>query len=262
MYGGVFFKICEIVFIISSTFTVAYLLKIFVAVFIEKSNHEIEKVKAKLSKRVLLPMIAFSLMSIYIGLNPSSILHVLNNALKPFGNAEPLAVDFYTFNNIKSSFIIITIGVIVYMGFIRKVLKKGKGTNWYYVNPTLNWMSFEKHIYKPIAKCIIIVSMFVFHIIDRAVVNSVTFIGSSIDSITKIEINNGKSILRGVRSKFINLFVIKDINKPKINFEREKAGLINIRGKIEEIGYNMNSLTYSLFIFGIVLIMCLLFLMS
>ena len=184
MYGGVFFKICEIVFIISSSFTVAYLLKIFVAVFIEKSNHDIEKVKAKISKRALLPMVIFSLMSIYIGLNPNAILHVLDKALKPFGNAQPLAVHFYTFNNIKSSFIIILIGIIVYMGFIRKVLKKGEGANWYYVNPTLNWMSIEKHIYKPLAKCIIFVSMVIFNIIDRAVVNSVTFIGSSIDSIS------------------------------------------------------------------------------
>ena len=261
MYEGVFFKICEIVFIISSTFTVAYLLKIFVAVFIEKGNHEIEKVKAKLSKRVLIPMVIFSLMSIYIGLNPSAILYVLDKALVPFGNAEPLAVSFYTFNNIKSSFIIIVIGIIVYIGFIRKVLKKGEGTNWYYVNPTLNWISLEKHIYKPIAKFIIFISMFIFHIIDRAVVNSVTFIGSSIDSITKMEIDNGKPLLRGIRSKFINLFVIKDNNKRKINFEQEKSGLINIKDKIEEIGYNMNGLTYSLFIFGIVLIVCLIYLM-
>ena len=262
MYGGVFFKICEIVFIISSSFTVAYLLKIFVAVFIEKSNHEIRKVKAKISKRALLPMAIFSLMSIYIGINPNAILHVLDKALKPFGNAQPLAVHFYTFNNIKSSFIIIIIGIIVYIGFIRKVLKKGEGANWYYVNPTLNWMNIEKHIYKPLAKCIIFVSMVIFNIIDRAVVNSVTFIGSSIDSIAKIEIDNGRSIIRGVRNKFINSFSTKDNNKRKIDTEGEKLGLINIKGKIEEIGYNMNSLTYSLFIFGIVLVVCLLFLMS
>ncbi|MBK5240513.1 proton-conducting transporter membrane subunit [Clostridium sp.] len=262
MYSGVFFKICEIVFIISSGFTVAYSLKIFVAVFIEKSNHEIEKVKAKLSKRVLLPMIILCLMSIYIGLNPSAILHVLDKALKPFGNAEPLAVSLYTYNNIKSSFIIIVIGIIVYMGFVRKVLKKGEGTNWYYVNPTLNWISLEKNIYKPLGKCIIIVSMFIFNIIDRSVVNSVAFVGNGIDSITKIEIDNGKSIIRVVKSKFINLFVTKDVNKCKNDIEREKSGIINIKEKIEEIGYNMNGLTCSLFIFGIVLIMCLLFLMS
>jgi formate hydrogenlyase subunit 3/multisubunit Na+/H+ antiporter MnhD subunit len=262
MYSGVFFKICEIVFIISSGFTVAYSLKIFVAVFIEKSNHEIEKVKAKLSKRVLVPMVILSLMSIYIGLNPNAILHVLDKALKPFGNAEPLAVSLYTYNNIKSSFIIIVIGIIVYMGFVRKVLKKGEGTNWYYVNPTLSWISIEKNIYKPLGKCIIIVSMFIFNIIDRSVVNSVAFVGNGIDSITKIEIDNGKSIIRVVKSKFINLFVTKRGNKCKNEIEREKSGIINIKGKIQEIGYNMNGLTCSLFIFGIVLIMCLVFLMS
>ncbi len=206
MYGGVFFKICEIVFIISSSFTVAYLLKIFVAVFIEKSNHDIEKVKARISKRALLPMVIFSLMSIYIGLNPNAILHVLDKALKPFGNAQPIAVNFYTFNNIKSSMIIILIGIIIYMGFIRRVLKKGEGTNWYYVNPTLNWISLEKHIYIPIGKSIIFISSFIFHIIDGAVVNSVTFIGNSVDSISKMEIDYGKSIIIRMKSRFINLF--------------------------------------------------------
>jgi hydrogenase-4 component B len=262
MYKGVFFKMCEIVFIISSGFTVAYLLKIFVAVFIEKSNHEIEKVKAKLSKRVLLPMVTLSLMSIYIGLNPSAILHVLDKALKPFGNAEPLVVSLYTFNNIKSSFIIIVIGIIVYIGFIRKVLKKGEGANWYYVNPTLNWVSLEMHIYKPLAKCIILVSLFIFNIIDRAVVNSVTFIGTSIDSITKIEIDNVKYVTKGVGSKINDLFLTKNISKHKINIEREKLEKTNIKDKIREMVHNMNSLTYSLFIFGILLIACLLSLMS
>jgi hypothetical protein len=130
------------------------------------------------------------------------------------------------------------------------------------VNPTLNWISLENNIYKPLSKFIIFVSLFVFNIIDRAVVNSVTFIGSSVDSITKIEIDNGKSIIRGVRSKFINLFDSKNNVNCKINIEPEKSGLINIKEKIKEVGYNMNSLTYSLFILGIVLIVCLLFLMS
>ena len=80
--------------------------------------------------------------------------------------------------------------------------------------------------------------------------------------LAKIEIDNGRSIIKGVRSKFINLFSTKDNNKCKIDTEGEKLELINIKGKIEEIGYNMNSLTYSLFIFGIVLVVCLLFLMS
>lgn len=270
MYGGMFFRICEVVFIISSSFTVAYLMKIFVAVFIDKSNHGIEKVKARISKRTLLPMIILSLMSIYIGFNPKAILAVVDKALKPFGNAEPLAVHFYTFNNIKSSLIIIVIGIIVYVGLVRKVLKKGEGTNWYYINPTLNWISLEKHIYKPLAKFIIFISLFIFNIIDRSVVNSVTFIGNSIDSIAKIEIDNRKSVLKQVTRKLNNLFVAKDIKKDvtkdvkkhKINMNVEEAGLINIKGKIQEIGYNMNSLTYSLFIFGIVLVVCLLFLMS
>ena len=146
----------------------------------------IEKVKAKISKRALIPMVILSLMSIYIGINPNAILHVLDKALKPFGNAHPIAVNFYTFDNIKSSIIIILIGIIIYMGFIRRVLKKGEGTNWYYVNPTLNWISLEKHIYRPLGKSIIFISSFIFNIIDGAVVNSVTFIGNSIDSISKI----------------------------------------------------------------------------
>lgn len=261
MYSGAFFKICEIVFIISSSFTVAYLLKIFVAVFIEKSNNDLEKVEARIGKRALAPMVILCLMSIYIGLNPSAILHVLDKALKPFGNPQPLAVNFYTFDNTKSSMIIILIGIAIYMGFIRRVLKKGEGTNWYYVNPTLNWISLEKHIYMPLGKSIIFVSSIIFRLIDGAVINSVTFIGSGIDSISKIEIDHGKSIIRRMRRRFIVLFSTK-ANICKIDIEEEKSEIINIKRKIEEIGYNMNSLTYSLFIFGIVLVVCLLFLMS
>ena len=259
MYGGVFFQICEIVFLVSSGITVAYLLKIFVAVFIEKSNNNIEMVKAKITKRALLPMAVFSLISIYIGLNPSVILHVIDKSLKLFGNAHPLTVDFYTLNNIKNSLFIILIGIIIYIGFIRKVLKKGEGTNWYYVNPTLNWISLEKHVYKPLAKGIIFISSVIFHIIDGAVVNSVTFVASGINIISKMEIDYGKSIKERMIARFTNLFSTKDINKSITDTEVKKSEIKNIKGKIEEIGYNMNSLTYSLFISGIVLIVCLLF---
>jgi len=260
MYGGIFFKICEFVFIISSSFTVAYLLKIFVAVFVEKSNQDIEGVKAKITKRALLPMAIFSLMSNYIGLNPNAILLVLDKSLQSFGNAHSININFYTFNNIKSSIIIILIGISIYITFVRRILKKGEGANWYYVNPTLNWISLENHIYKPLAKGIIFISSVVFHIIDGAVVNSVTFLSNGMDSISKIEIDYGKSIIKKLRYGLINLFSIKNINKNKANIKVEKPELINIKGKIEEIGYKLNSLTYSLFISGIVLITCLLFL--
>ncbi|MCB2288319.1 hypothetical protein LGK97_00880 [Clostridium sp. CS001] len=260
MYEGAFFKICEIVFVISSSFTVAYLMKIFVAVFIEKSNHDIEKVNARISKRALLPMVIFSVMSIYIGFNPNVVLHVLDKALKPFGNPSTLAVSFYTFNNIKSSMVIILIGVLIYMVFIRGVLKKGEGDDWYYVNPTLNWISLEKHIYRPLGKGIIFISSAIFRIIDGAVVNSVTFVVNGIESISKMEINYGKSILTGMRSGIINLFKIKDIAKREISNHEESRGIVNIKERAEEIAHNMNSLTYSLFIFGILLILCLLFL--
>ncbi len=260
MYNGSFFKICEIVFIISSAFTVAYLLKIFVAVFIEKSNHDVEKVKARISERALVPMVILSLMSIYIGLNPKMILHVLDKALEGFGDAEPLAVNFYTMDNIKSSMIIILIGIIIYMGFVRRVLKKGEGTNWYYVNPTLNWISLEKHIYKPLGKSFIFVSSFIFHVIDGAVVNSVTFIGDGIDSIGKLEIDYEKSIKRKIKNRVIKLFSIKT-KMCKKDIEAEKVDIVSIKKKMEDIFYNMNSLTYSVFILGIVLIVCLLFLM-
>ncbi|MBU3113545.1 complex I subunit 5 family protein [Clostridium lacusfryxellense] len=262
MYGGIFFKSCEVVFIISSSFTVAYLLKLFVAVFIDKSTNDIQKVKAKITKITLFPMIMLSLLSVYIGFNPNTILHVLDKSLKPFGNAHPIAVDFYTFTNVKSSIIIILIGIMIYTVFIRRVLKKGEGSNWYYVNPTLNWLNLEKHIYVPIGKSVIFISTYIFHIVDGAVINSVAFIGNGVDSFSKMEIDYGKSIIIKMKSRFITLFSRGDINKFKIDEHKETSELINIKRKIEDIGYNMNSLTYSLFIFGIVLIVCLIFLMS
>jgi len=270
MYGGVFYKICEVLFIISSSFTVAYLLKIFVAIFIEKSNHQIEKVKSKISKRAFLPMSIFSLMSIYIGLRPSKILNVLDKSLQPFGNAQPISVNFYTFNNIKSSMFIILIGFIIYMVFVRRVLKKGEGENWYYVNPTLNWINLEMHIYRPFGKGIIIISSVIFNVIDHAVVDSVAFIGNSIESISKLEINYVNSLIKRIRGKLISLFSVIETNKKiitskknkiKLDSEMEKLKLMSIKDRFEEIGYNMNSLTSSIFIFGFILIGCLLFLM-
>lgn len=240
MYGGIFFTVGEIVFTISSSFTVAYLLKIFAAVFIEESDQDIENIKAKITKRALLPMVVLGALSIYIGVKPDVILRVLDGALVPFGNIHPINEHFYSFGHIKSSMQIIFLGVIIYVGFIRKILRKGSRQNWYYINPALKWFNLEKHFYMPISRLLFNISSVILKITDRALVNSVIALSDGLKSLSTMDLSHAK-------------FKNNKANEVKGNDEL----MYNLKDRFGYVSHKMNSVTYSVFIFGVVLVVCL-----
>jgi formate hydrogenlyase subunit 3/multisubunit Na+/H+ antiporter MnhD subunit len=257
MYGGVFFTMGEIVFTISSSFTVVYLLKIFTAIFIDESSNNIEDVKARITKRALFPMLILGALSICIGIKPNVILHVIDGALEPFGNIHPIEEHFYSFGHIISSLKIILLGAAIYIGFVRRTLRKGSGKKWHYINPTLNWFSIEKHVYIPLYKIIFAVSTVILKTIDNALINSVIFISRGFESLCKMNIDVDKSMRHGIANNIALISNIKGVKDNRCIHDEESELTFNIKDKVGQIGHNMNSVNYSIFIFGIVLVVCL-----
>jgi formate hydrogenlyase subunit 3/multisubunit Na+/H+ antiporter MnhD subunit len=261
IYGGMWFTIGKIIFTISSCFTVAYLLKIFVAVFIEEGNSNIEKVKVKINKRALFPLAVLAGIIIYIGIKPSVVLHVLDYATAPFGEVHHIEEQFYTFKNIKSSLITIFLGGLIYLGFVRGVLRKGKGKNWVYVNPALNWINLERNVYKPVFKVVFFIISTILKIVDCALISSVTFISNVFKGFGKIEIHMYESLRGNIKNMAALIFNIKR-NETGGRFQNNDSSqepyfTLNAREKMGQIVHKMNSVTYSIFIFGIFLVVCL-----
>lgn len=260
LYGGFWLYVGELIFVISSAFTTAYLLKLYVAVFVEKSDHDIENIKMKVTGRALVPMAILAGMIIFIGLFPKFIMNIIDKAVESFNIYNAIDVNFYSFENIKSSFISILIGTLIYVFFIRKVLKKGTGVNWWYENTVLNWFSLEKDLYIPLFTFIIKISSFVLKICDEGLLNLIIFISNGMSSLIKMPFNYKKKSKDIITRKLNSISHSHSHSHSNINnYNIEYTTDITYEAK--KVSYKMNSITYSIYIFGVVLVICLIVLL-
>lgn len=260
MYGGIWFTIAEVVFTLSSSFTVAYLLKIFVAVFIEKSDHNIEKAKSVITKRALLPIGVLAAVVVYIGLQPYTVLHVIEKAVEPFGHTHHnVHAHFYSGSHVMSAIFTILLGISVYFFFVRKFLRKGTGEHWWYENPALNWFNIENHVYKPTWKIVFYVSSVILKAIDSGLIQTVTFFSEGFKALTLKELKYTNAIKGKIKETVDSAVGLSEntINKGQEKVDENIAAAKNLRQEAQQLSHKMNSITYSIFIFAVVLVACL-----
>ncbi len=284
LYHSNLFTVGEIIFTLSSSFTVAYLLKIFIAVFIEESDNDFEYVKYKPSKATIFPLSVLSFLVIYLGVRPDFIIQILRKTLETFFNNYHLEVHVFTQANIMNSITTIILGVLIYVFFIRKFLRIGNGKSSYYINPAIKWFNIENHLYKPILKVIYSIGLILFRFIDGALVGIAYYTGKTVDTISHKEVKFMGEIIKSSKNLFSHKTdtvkqdkkdTSKEIKKPLdeiidtansipdwINDKAKNDETIHsIKSVISGIYGKMDSITYSVFIFIFVLVILLLILM-
>lgn len=146
-----FVKAMEVLFLVAGGMTLAYMLKLYVAVFLEKGTAEKEpSCKPLTLATVLCP--AFLLL--VLGLLPN----LLMDAIAKFGvltEAAPVGelhgtVHYFAWENIRGAVISISIGLLLYFGVVRLVLMKKEGNKKVYVNRLPEWFDLEKNVYQPV----------------------------------------------------------------------------------------------------------------
>jgi len=252
LYGGAWLYLGELIFVISSAFTTAYLLKLFIAVFVEKSDHDIENIKMKVTGRAFVPMTVFAAMIIFIGVKPNFVMNIIYKSAESFNIYDKIDTHFYSIENIKSSFVSIFLGILIYVFFIRKVLKKGNGINWWYENTSLNWFSLEEDLFIPLFTFIFKISSFILRLFDDGLLKLITITNKGMNSLFTMPLYYRKKSKKLFDRKiniadFVNDFKFEI--PTDITFEAKKAS------------YKMNSITYSIYIFGVVLVICLMVLL-
>lgn len=248
LYGGIWLYIGELMFVISSAFTTAYLLKLFIAVFVEKSDHDIENIKMKVTGRALVPMTILAALIIFIGLKPNFTMNIIYKAAESFYIYDNIDTHFYNLENIKSSFLSISLGTLIYVFFIRRVLKKGSGENWWYENTALNWFSLEKDLFIPVFTVIFKISSYVLKFCDVGLLKLITLISNCMNSLLKMPLYY-KRKSKALFSRKVN--IINDINDFTFEYPTD------ITYEAKKARYKMNSITYSIYIFGVVLVLFL-----
>ena len=144
----IFFKTVECLFLFSGGLTLAYMTKIFVALFLEENKDQAKMDKMHcmnpVSKFVLVT--AASLLFI-LGITPHITMDAIANLGASSFNAHPMhTVAYFSLVNLKGALISIIIAVIVYFGFIRKFLMK----NGEYIDVWPKWLNLENAIYRPL----------------------------------------------------------------------------------------------------------------
>ncbi len=173
--GGMVMKTVEWLFLFSGGLTVAYMTKLYVAIFVEKNSDEGLQAQYDGAKKYLSDSSAFALggstLVLFLwGLFPHRIMDRAARLAEGFMNyfagsagndglAEGVTglaeaaqtVRYFSLTNLSGGLVSIAIGAAVYLFFIRKILIRGNGKeSGEYVNLWPAWLDLEELLYRPL----------------------------------------------------------------------------------------------------------------
>lgn len=157
--GGTWNRMAEYVFLFSGGLTVAYMTKLFVAVFVEKNADEKRQREFDDKKPYMNPASAAALggsaLVMFVwGLLPGVTMDRAARLAQGFMGLEKASesVSYFSLENLQGAFISIAIGVLVYGLVIRKLLMKREGDLAVksYIDAWPKWLDLENLIYRPL----------------------------------------------------------------------------------------------------------------
>ncbi|MBQ8831411.1 MAG: sodium:proton antiporter [Oscillospiraceae bacterium] len=154
--GGM--KAIEWIFLVSGGITLAYMTKLFIAVFVEKNNDKKvqEKYDAKkpcMKKVSAIALIAAAVIVPVMGLMPHAVMGNLANMAHSFFDELHHAhhVNFFAWANLKGALISLVIGAVLYLVVVRKwMMKKSADGKTVYVDRWPKFIDLEEKLYRPV----------------------------------------------------------------------------------------------------------------
>lgn len=166
------YRFAEGAFLFAGGLTLAYMLKIFIALFVEKG--EGEKIGKKASSMSPVSAFAIGLSALLIpvlGMTPNLVFSKFGKTARDFfvgsrldmTSAEAfgngiltdtgrfgLGSQWLNLENLKGTFISVTIGVLVYLVVVRLFLMSTERKKTVYVDRMKSWMDLETSFYRPV----------------------------------------------------------------------------------------------------------------
>ncbi len=180
-------KAFEWLFLLSGGFTVAYMMKLFIAIFIEKNaDKKLQKKYDGMCGKYVKPFPA-ALLTICatflfaMGVMPTRLTGGIADRLQVFWNfgltvtgqetetlASQITMHWFSAENLKGAAISIGIGLLLYFGVVRTWMMKGKDRA--YVNRWQSFFDLENLVYRPILlKALPFAGIFCCRILDSLV---------------------------------------------------------------------------------------------
>ncbi len=142
----------EWVYYISSVLTVAYMVKLYIALF--ASRNEVYEVQApkQINYKASISLIILSLGVMVIGLFPETFMAPIKEAMPSLGyNAQGIHSP-YQWASIFSACLVFLLGNAVYYFYVKRTLIHEVDGERTYLNQTINWFNIENDFYRPLFK--------------------------------------------------------------------------------------------------------------
>ncbi|MBS6196538.1 MAG: NADH dehydrogenase [Clostridiales bacterium] len=145
-------KAAEWIFLLSGGMTVAYMTKLYVAVFVEKHSKRQKEYDAMagqdMKKSSAFVLLIPAVLVLILGLTPSITMDGIADLGQGFFLAEGMEhpVHYFSLVNVKGSLISLGIGAVLYGVVVRKLLMK----NGRYVDRWAPWLDLENLVYRPV----------------------------------------------------------------------------------------------------------------
>lgn len=206
----------EWIFLITGGLTVAYMLKLFVAIFVEKNKEQtkMDAMKATyMNKKSLFALVGSAVILPVLGFLPTLTMNSIADATQGFLHAHSPehVVHYFNLTNLKGGFISFAIGVVVYLGFVRTFLMVTKSDHTKeYVDRWPKWEDLENSIYRPIVQHMI---PFVLAVICRVFDKLVDGIIFVVSKFVLAPSKTRKPVMVGTRVTYFIGTVLDDIVK-------------------------------------------------
>ena len=226
-----FFQFAEVIFLVSGGFTVAYMAKLFICLFVKNPTKEWHLHKAYVSKRTGVVIGTVSALIFAFGALPHQTMDKIAALTSDFMGVHPLdhAVHYFSWVNLKGAVISLAIGAVLYFVVAQfTVITKDKK----YINPWNQKLTVENLLWKPL----------VFTVLP----NVFGFIGRIIDKLPEM-------VLLVIRKIFFT-----DAKVPQTFWEGKKT--LQEEGVVAPSYRITESLAYSLLLFGIGLVATVIYL--
>lgn len=263
------FKVSEVLFIIGGGLTVAYMTKLFYAIFIEKNEKFYGQYKSHISKRALIPMSVLALMIVLIGVFPNGLVNQLLGYATGLGMHVPAEMHYFSLTAIGYSLLSILIGIVIYFVVVRKFLIVNSSEGELYINPSQRWISLDDNVYGPVLTGTYKIMTVVFKVLDNLLIHSVGYTTkliqwiSELDSVVVPKLEWRKFTVTPQIDKTIATGIVETADKlksKKLVYASKASGEVNkVKYVFAGVVEKTSTVTASIFLIGIVLVFSFLF---
>ena len=147
-----FMSVCEWLFLISGGLTTAYVIKLFVALFITEPSKNMHEKPVYISKLNALILTISALILPLIGMMPYSIGDAISIFGSPFmnGSSHHHIINYFSSESLEGAVISIGIGITVYFLLIQNFLMERKGNAIKYFDLWPEKLNIENILFRPL----------------------------------------------------------------------------------------------------------------